>query len=137
MSAIFSGSCLCGAIQFESTAEPLFQANCHCDNCRQSGGSVFASFVFVPMDSFRLVRGKIQSHRHFADSGNEITKNFYPNCGSQLFNTSSGKPERIGVRVGIINSAVWFQPKANVYCNTRLPSTSVDNKIASFDAMPN
>ena len=136
MSANFTGSCLCGAVQFESAAEPSFQANCHCDDCRKSGGSVFASFVFVPVETFHLVQGETQSHRHLADSGNEVTKYFCANCGSQIFNTSSGKPERVGIRVGVIDDAGWFQPKANVYCRAQLPSTPVDNQIASFDKMP-
>ena len=47
MSREFSGRCLCGAVEYACANEPMFQANCHCDDCRRSGGGVYASLVFV------------------------------------------------------------------------------------------
>jgi len=29
----FSGRCLCGAVEYACASEPMFQANCHCDDC--------------------------------------------------------------------------------------------------------
>src|SRR5882762_1408411 len=44
----FSGGCACGAIRYESTAEPLMMLHCHCRDCQQSSGGPFSSFVIVP-----------------------------------------------------------------------------------------
>ena len=46
-----SGSCLCGAVQYASEAEPLMTAVCHCENCQHQTGTAFSIIVGVPEDS--------------------------------------------------------------------------------------
>ena len=132
----FSGRCLCGAIQYECGSSPNFQANCHCDDCRRSGGGVYASFVFVAEESLKVSRGEISTFTHQTDRGNLATKFFCPQCGSQLFTANSANPSRRGVRVGTITGAHWFKAQANVYASRRLPSTPLDDAVAAYDEMP-
>ncbi|MDP6707095.1 MAG: GFA family protein [Alphaproteobacteria bacterium] len=136
MNPVFTGQCLCGAVRFESTAEPTAQANCHCDDCRRSGGGVFASFVFVPVEALRVLQGETASYQHASDRGSTMTKEFCPRCGSPLFTANSRHPERRGVRVGAIDDASWFKPRANVYVSRKLPSTPLDEAAKAFDEMP-
>jgi len=135
MTAEFSGRCLCGAVTFESSSKPMFQANCHCDDCRRSGGSTYASYAFVA-DEALTVSGDTASYQHQSDSGTTMTKMFCANCGSQLFTANSGAAGRRGVRVGAIEDASWFQPQANVYASRKLPSTPIDAGVTAFDKMP-
>ena len=130
----FSGHCLCGAVQFQCSAEPMFQANCHCDDCRRSGGGVYASLAFVDASAL-AISGKTHTHQHLSDTGNTITKHFCPSCGSQVYTENTKTPNRRGVRVGLIEDASWFEPKANVYASRRLPSTPIDPKVKAFDKM--
>jgi hypothetical protein len=113
----------------------MFQANCHCDDCRRSGGGVYASFAFVDASALE-VSGETHAHQHLSDTGNTITKHFCPSCGSQVYTENTKAPSRRGVRVGLIEGASWFEPKANVYASHRLPSTPIDPKIKAFDKMP-
>ena len=136
MSDVFQGQCLCGAIQFSSTSEPLFQANCHCDDCRKSGGGVYASFAFIPIDSLSINKGEPSSFQHKSERGSEMTKYFCKDCGSQMFTSNSNFPERRGVRVGVIDNADWFQPMANVFTCRKLSSTPLDAEVTAFDKMP-
>ena len=131
----FTAHCLCGAIALQSSADASLQANCHCDDCRRAGGSVYASYAFVPADAL-TVTGEPASYQHQADSGNAMTKYFCPTCGSQLFSANSAHPERRGVRVGVIDDASWFKPMANVYASRKLPSTHLDEDAKAFDKMP-
>jgi len=57
------GSCLCGAVAYELTADPLWAHNCHCSRCRKTRGTPFASNLFVPREGFRFVRGEDQVQR--------------------------------------------------------------------------
>ena len=136
MSAVFKGQCHCGAVSFESSSEPTFQANCHCDDCRRLGGGVYSSYAFVPADALSIA-GETQSYEHKSDRGNTLTKMFCGRCGTQLFTGNSAFPERRGVRVGAIDDARWFQPQANVYCSRKVPSTPLDGSVKAFDKMPN
>jgi hypothetical protein len=132
---VFTGHCLCGSVTFESRGEPAFQANCHCDDCRRSGGGAYASYVFVPADQLSI-SGETQEYRHVSDRGSEMTKHFCPNCGSPMFTGNSAHPERRGVRLGAIDDASWFRPQADVYNSRKLPSTPVDPDVRAFDKMP-
>ncbi len=131
----FTGRCMCGAVTFESSSEAIFQANCHCDDCRRTGGGAFASFAFVPPEALS-VKGETTSYHHVSDRGSEMTKTFCPNCGAPLFTANNSRPERWGVRVGAIDDASWFQPQVNVYASRKLPSTPMDEEVQAFDEMP-
>ncbi len=130
----FSGLCLCGAVRFQCDSEPMFQANCHCDDCRRSGGGVYASFAFVDATDLKMA-GRTHSFQSLSDTGNTVTRYFCPECGSQIYHQNSKAPSRLGVRVGLIESADWFRPQANVYASRRLPSTPIDPEIKAFDKM--
>ena len=132
----FSGRCLCGAVEYACASEPMFQANCHCDDCRRSGGGVYASFVFVSESALTVNSGELHSFSHETDRGNTATKYFCPKCGSQLFTRNSANPGRRGIRVGTMTDASGLQPSANVYAGRRLPSTPIDNDIKAFEKMP-
>jgi hypothetical protein len=36
MSAKYQGSCLCGAVSYQSEAEPRYSFNCHCRDCQKA-----------------------------------------------------------------------------------------------------
>jgi hypothetical protein len=136
MSSNFTGQCLCGDIAYEGASEPGFQANCHCDDCRRITGSAYGSLVFVTLDSLTVTKGETATYEHKSDTGNTMTKHFCGNCGSQLFSDNGAHPERRGIRVGTIDDASWFQPKANVFGSRKLPSTPLDENVTAFDKMP-
>ena len=112
----------------------MFQANCHCDDCRRSGGSVYASFAFVDETNLKI-SGDTKTYESLSDAGNTMTRHFCPTCGSHVYHSNSKAPSRLGIRVGLIESADWFQPQANVYVSRRLPSTPIDPDITAFEKM--
>lgn len=132
----FTAHCLCGDIAIESTADPVFQANCHCDDCRRAGGGVYASYAFVPDEALSVSKGTPATFEHKSDRGSTMTKYFCPRCGSQLMGANSAFPGRRAVRVGVIDDAAWFKPMANVYVSRKLPSTLIDPEAKAFDKMP-
>ena len=76
----WTGGCLCGAVRYRATAEPLRAMICHCATCRRVSGSAFLSFVHFPKDSFTWVSGEPARYRSstFAERG------FCSDCGSTL-----------------------------------------------------
>jgi hypothetical protein len=136
MSETFTGHCLCGNVAFESSSEPVMQANCHCDDCRRAAGAAYVSYAFIPKEALTITKGETASYEHAADSGSVMVKRFCANCGSHLFGENSANASRIGVRVGAIDDASWFQPQVNVFASSKIPSTPLDPNIKSFDKMP-
>ncbi|HIG36701.1 MAG TPA: hypothetical protein EYQ12_03770 [Oceanospirillaceae bacterium] len=130
-----SGSCLCGQVKYKATAVPLFQAHCHCDDCRKNCGSAFAALVFVPAESLNW-QGETKTYSHKADSGHTMTKHFCSNCGSQLFGENDAKADRMHIKVGTLDDANWFHPQCNVWASSRLPSTAINPDVKDFATMP-
>ncbi|MDH3740498.1 MAG: GFA family protein [Hyphomicrobiales bacterium] len=47
------GSCLCGSVTWEITAEPFQAFNCHCTQCQKVHGAAFGTYYFVRPDHIR------------------------------------------------------------------------------------
>lgn len=50
----FTGSCLCGAVAYDSKADPQVVAHCHCVDCRKSSGTGHGTHIVIPSDGFTV-----------------------------------------------------------------------------------
>jgi hypothetical protein len=73
------GSCLCGAVQFE-TGLLTTMVHCHCSMCRKHHGAMFATFLTGAEDGFRWLAGqeRIETYR----SSEHGFRPFCRTCGS-------------------------------------------------------
>ena len=129
-----TGQCLCGQVKYEADGDIKFQGNCHCIDCRQASGSAFVTLVFMGQDTVK-VTGEIKSFSHKADSGNTLTKQFCPNCGSQMFNRNSGNSV-LAIKAGTVNEQAEVKPQFNVYTGSKMDCTLLDDSIPAFEKMP-
>ncbi len=129
----FTGGCLCGAIRYEVTSDPIRTAHCHCDDCRRATGSSFATNVFVKEDDLVVLQGELKSYQHPTDSGATMTKEFCGDCGAQLFGYSSGSVGAKGVKVGSIDDASFVRPEIEVYVSRALPFTRLSDETEKFE----
>ena len=81
MTRPMAGGCLCGAVRYECSGEPVFSLLCHCRDCQRQSGSAYAAAVRVPAASFRVTRGEPKLYVKTGDSGNQVTRAFCPECG--------------------------------------------------------
>ena len=77
------GSCLCGAVKFELSAEPVLTAICHCTDCQHEGGSFSDSAVFPP-DTLKYTAGEPTKYEKPGASGKNVEHYFCGKCGSTL-----------------------------------------------------
>lgn len=130
-----TGACLCGNVRFHTQAEPEFIGNCHCDDCRKSSGSVYATYVFMQKEDVHLT-GQTHSYSHVVPSGNVLTKHFCPNCGSQIFHVGQRRPTWIGLRAGCIHEHVHVKPQINLFAGHKVTSTPLDPVLPAPAGMP-
>ena len=129
----FSGGCLCGAVRYEVSGEPIRIAQCHCDDCRRATGSSFATNIFVNEADLMVLQGTTKSYQHPTDSGNTMTKEFCPECGSQLFGSTTGGAGVKAIRVGSIDDASFVTPQIEVYVSKALPFTRHPEYTEKFE----
>jgi len=130
-----TGNCLCRAVSFEANGEPVMQANYHCKDCRQVTGAVYDTLVFMQQDDVK-VSGEVKTFEHRVDSGNVLTKDFCPNCGSQMFGGNSGRPTMVALRAGSINEQELVKPQVNVFAGSKMDCKILDPNIPAPDKMP-
>lgn len=131
----FKGGCLCGAVRYESKADPLLAGNCYCEDCRKSSGSGRCSHIGAPRSAVE-VTGDVTTYDRPADSGNMVSRSFCPKCGSALFSTNSGNPDLMFVRASSLDDPEVFKPQMSVYAS-RAPSWEhMDPGLPAFPEMP-
>jgi hypothetical protein len=83
----FSGGCACGAVRYESTAEPVLMLHCHCRDCQRSSGGPFSSFVIVPTEAFKLLQGSLRFHASPSEMGGKTRRGFALTAARRLRKT--------------------------------------------------
>jgi len=82
MADTHTGSCYCGAIEIETSGEPLDMGYCHCANCRKYSGAPLAAFTLWKADQVRIGKGA-GSLGKFKSSDISV-RQYCKHCGSHL-----------------------------------------------------
>jgi hypothetical protein len=117
MSDRIEGGCLCGAVRFVATGEPINVSWCHCQSCRKHSGAPVSVFVAIRRDAYEVTQGEITKF----NSSPGRWRGFCAKCGSTL--TCEGEPSSAEVHfhIGSINQAERFQPTRHIFPEERLP----------------
>lgn len=107
------GSCLCGKIHYELTAEPGDFGFCHCVSCRKASGSSHAANAPIERTHFHLVSGA-DVLREF-ESSPGVFRAFCTNCGSPIYAYQSKGPGYLGIRLGTLDTAFRKRPMGHKF----------------------
>lgn len=108
-----TGSCLCGAVQFEVAAELPGPDACHCVQCRKHSGHVFVS-TDVPRSAV-TIRGA-ENVTWFTSSA-KARRGFCSICGSSLFwdPLDKNKHDWIGIAMGAFDGPTNTRLKVHIF----------------------
>jgi hypothetical protein len=110
-----SGSCLCGAVTYSCSADPLFTAVCHCADCQKQTGTAFSVIVGVPRDAFE-VKGELAEHTTIgSDSHKETHRHFCGDCGSPIMSLAESLPGVALIKAGTLDDRSWLEPQLHVW----------------------
>ena len=136
MPAPFSGGCLCGAIRYESRAEPLFSINCHCRDCQRTTGTAYAPVLAVPRDALSITQGEPTYYTSQSDSGETVSRGFCPECGSGIFSKLSANPDIVGLKAASLDDPSWFRPAVDIYTDSAQPWDVMNPDLPKVPKMP-
>lgn len=126
-----TGRCLCGSVSFKLTAEPVATRICWCRDCQHLAGNGTVNML-VPTEAL-AVAGVVSGYASRADSGNEITRQFCPRCGTHLFAMSSARPQFRVVRVGNLDDPSSVQPSVNIWSTSAPAWACMDPALERVD----
>ena len=66
-----TGRCLCGAVTYEITGDPMATAICHCEHCQRQSGGAFSVNVVVHTSQLD-VSGMLQTYEETDEDGTVV-----------------------------------------------------------------
>lgn len=129
------GGCLCGAVRYQATAEPIMTRNCWCRVCQYfASGNATVNVVF-PKDAV-TVTGELKDYASTADSGNKMHRRFCPNCGTQVFSESEARPQLIIIRAGTLDDPEIAKASGVIWTASAPSWGYIDPKLPQFEGQP-
>jgi hypothetical protein len=131
----YTGGCLCGAVRYRVTAEPLMTRVCWCRDCQYLGaGSGTVNVVFSK--SAMTVTGALGSYRSVADSGNVMHRRFCTSCGTPVFSESEARPNLTIARAGTLDEPNRVAPAATIWTSSAPRWACIDGSLPQIAAQP-
>ena len=129
MPTLIRGGCLCGALRFEASADPVETGYCHCRICQRSTGAPVLAYASFPANAFRYISG---TPAKFASS-TRGAREFCASCGTQIAFRADPNPRTVDVNLGALDEPGRFAPEKHIYCRSAIPWLSLADKLPHFD----
>lgn len=113
----------------------MFAAHCHCRDCQYSSGGAYASLFAVPTNSLTL-EGELASYTVQAESGNEVTRQFCPVCGSPVLSKLSANPGITVVKAATLDDPDTLAPQMHIWTASSPAWAETSGKLPSFEKNP-
>jgi hypothetical protein len=136
IAAPFAGGCACGAIRYETTAEPVLMLHCHCRDCQQSSGGPFSSFVIVPTEAFQVSQGSLRFHDSPSHAGGKTHRGFCADCGSPIVAKSDSVPQFAAIRTASVDDPSWFKLQMDVWTSDAHAWDAMNPALPKFEKYP-
>jgi hypothetical protein len=115
-----TGGCLCGAVRYEITVDPIFGGRCYCTDCRKGGSTGHSTVMATPAAGFQ-VTGEETAFTKPGDSGLPITRYFCSSCGTTTHSSPEAMKGVFFVRASTLDDPEQFMNGASIYVS-RAPS---------------
>src|SRR5712672_269987 len=111
----FAGGCACGAVRYESTAEPVLMLHCHCRDCQRASGGPFSSYVIVRTEAFKLLQGSPRFNTSQSEMGGMTRQCFCSDCGAPVVVKPNENPQVVAIRTASQDDPGWFGTQMDVW----------------------
>jgi hypothetical protein len=127
---VLHGRCLCEGVRFEIEGKLGPLGFCHCSQCRRASGTAFSANADVQRSDFRLTRGA-ELLREF-ESSPGCFRAFCGRCGSPVYKRFDAEPERLRVRLGLLEEDPGLRPRAHVFVADKAPWYPITDSLPQF-----
>lgn len=136
MTSPYTGGCACGAVRYETGAEPLFQNHCQCRDCQKRSGAGHGSWMTFPRRADAVITGETKDWRMVAGNGKEKVQAFCPTCGTPVYLTFVDRPDLIAIPAASLDDPGRFTPQAVTYTVRGHAWDTLDPALQTFERMP-
>lgn len=105
-----AGGCLCGAVRYRVSGEPVAATLCHCADCRRASGGTNVAWAVFDKDKFEWLAGEPADY----SSSLGIHWRFCSNCGSTVGYHRSERPDHMDITTGTLDEPDPFPPDVEI-----------------------
>ncbi|MDT9000288.1 GFA family protein [Paucibacter sp. APW11] len=127
----YLASCLCGAVALEISGGIDAIIHCHCSRCRKSSGTAYATNGFISRSGLRISQGEDCIRSYEVKAGR--LRHFCGICASPLFSSNRDDPERLRLRLGILDSDITERPISHNFVSSRACWDELDAALPRYD----
>jgi hypothetical protein len=131
-----TGHCYCGAVRYEISAAPVFNAQCHCRECQYISGGSPNVCLGIPEQAFRYTSGKPKTYRR-ADLSNPVSREFCEECGTHVLTRTPAAPGLVILKRGTLDDPAAFgNPQVAIFTCDRQPYHHIAQDVRAFERLP-
>ncbi len=132
---LFSGGCLCGAVQYEISGEASRFYHCHCSRCRKATGTGHASNIMVAADRVVWRKGEALVRRYKVPEAERFASVFCSECGAPLPRVV---PEigAVVIPAGSLDAEPEMRPQARIFWDSRVGWSCEAGDLPTFAEYP-
>jgi hypothetical protein len=123
-----TGGCLCAALRYASTSDPIDTGYCHCTLCQKISGAPVLAWASFAEDHFAYVSGKPKVYRSSAHGQRE----FCADCGSQIAFRSTANRGTVEINLGTLDEPENFPPQYHIWCDSRIDWFDTDDDLPRY-----
>lgn len=129
-----TGHCFCGAVTFRLASEPVAARICWCRDCQHLSANGTMNLL-VHVDGL-TISGALSEYVKTAASGNQVTLQFCPVCGSHLFAKAAARPQFRVVRAGNLDEPSSVRPSMYIWTESAPAWACLDPAIEKVERQP-
>lgn len=112
-----TGGCLCRAVRYTVTADPIAIRLCWCRDCQYFGaGSATVNLVFPA--SALAIEGPLRDFASHADSGARMHRQFCERCGTPVTSAAEVRPHLVILRGGTLDDPEIARPSRMIWTDS-------------------
>lgn len=131
--ARLQGRCLCGAVHWSYDAPFSAMFHCHCSVCRKHHGSLFATMVVGPLDTFHW-RGGTEKIGAWRSSAQEM-RSFCTVCGSKVPRVEH-ESARVFMPAGNLHGEIGLRPQLRMFTGSKPAWHLLSDSLPRYEAYP-
>lgn len=130
-----TGGCLCGAVRYTLSAEPVAARRCWCRLCQYLAAGTATANLIVPRDGLALTEA-LTEFVSKADSGNVMRRHFCPRCGTPIGGLADARPHLYVLRIGTLDDPDLYPPQATIWTDAAPRWALIDHDLPTSPGQP-
>ena len=123
------GGCLCGAVQYRISVQPLDAGYCHCRLCQRSSGAPTLVWLTVSIPGFSYTQGCPTIFHSSSHSQRE----FCGVCGTQIAFRQSASPKTVDVTLTSLHDPSQMAPQYHIWRQSKVAWFETTDSLPRYE----